>query len=81
MNLAQVKKVYFIGIGGSGISGLAKIFKLQGKDVSGSDLNPSEFTEDLQTEGVKIFIGQKAENIPNDADLYVYSDAVPLDNI
>lgn len=80
MNLAQVKKVYFIGIGGSGISGLAKIFKLEGKEVSGSDLNPSEFTEDLQTESVKIIIGQKAENVPNDADLYVYSDAVPLEN-
>jgi len=80
MNLAQVKKVYFIGIGGSGISGLAKIFKLQGKEVIGSDLSSSEFTEDLEKEGVKIIIGQKVENLPKDADLYVYSDAVPLEN-
>lgn len=80
MNLAQVEKAYFIGIGGSGISGLAKIFKLQGKEVIGSDLSSSEFTEDLEAEGVKIIIGQKAENVPNDAGLYVYSDAVPIEN-
>lgn len=80
MDLNKINKVYFIGMGGIGISGLAKILKWQGKEITGSDKYKSEITEDLEAEQIKVLIGQKAENVPEDADLYVYSAAVPEDN-
>lgn len=81
MDLTKIKKIYFVGIGGTGISGLAKLFKWQGLEVSGSDMSPSELTEDLIADKITVIIGQKAENVPQDADLYVYSDAVPENNV
>ncbi|MFA6027599.1 MAG: UDP-N-acetylmuramate--L-alanine ligase [Patescibacteria group bacterium] len=80
MNIKEAKKVYFLGIGGIGISGLAKICQWQGKQVSGSDLAESELTDNLKEANIPVFIGQKAENVPKDADLYVYSAAVPENN-
>lgn len=80
MTIKDAKKVYFIGIGGIGISGLAKILKWQGKEVSGSDLAESELTSNLEENKIQVIIGQKRENVPTDADLYIYSSAVPDTN-
>ena len=80
MDINKAKKVYFMGIGGIGISGLAKLLKWQGKEVIGSDLGHSEVTDDLEKEEIKVFYKQKANNVPKDADFYVYSSAVPEDN-
>jgi len=73
-------KIHCIGIGGIGVSALARYYIAQGHQVSGSDLAASEITSALEKEGVKIFIGQKAENILQDLDLVMYSPAVQPNN-
>jgi UDP-N-acetylmuramate--alanine ligase len=75
-----MKKIHFIGIGGIGMSALAQYFKDQGVEVTGSDRGASPVTELLQKEGITVTIGQKATNVPDDADTVVYSDAVPEEN-
>lgn len=75
-----MKKIYFIGIGGIGMSALAQYFKDQGDTVSGSDRDVSPVTEMLEKKGISVMVGQKAENVPS-ADVVVYSDAVPEDNL
>ncbi len=74
------KKVHFIGIGGIGMSALAQMLAHDGAVVTGSDREAGPVTEMLEGKGIKVFIGQKAENVPTDADVVVYSDAVPADN-
>jgi len=74
-------KIHFIGIGGIGVSGLANVYHLKGHKVQGSDSTQSEITAGLKESGVDIFIIHKAENITNDIDLVVYSEAIPEDNI
>ena len=74
------KKVHFVGIGGIGMSALAQMLAHDGAVVTGSDREAGPVTEMLEGKGIKVFIGQKAENIPTDADVVVYSDAVPADN-
>lgn len=80
IDLAKINKIFFIGIGGIGISATARILHQLGRDVSGSDLAASEITSQLEKEGINVFIPQKAENIPLDADLIVYTVAIGLDN-
>ncbi len=80
MNWAKINKIYCLGIGGIGVSGLARLLNWQGKKVYGSDLTASVLTRELENEGIKVFIGQRAKQVPADADLYIYSDAVPQDN-
>lgn len=74
--------VYFIGIGGISMSGLAEILLSEGFKVSGSDWNRSPLTELLESQGAHINYGkpQKAENITDDIDLVVYTAAVHTDN-
>ena len=74
--------VYFIGIGGISMSGLAEILLSEGFTVSGSDWNRSPLTEQLEIQGARIHYGkpQKAENITDDIDLVVYTAAVHNDN-
>jgi UDP-N-acetylmuramate--alanine ligase len=74
------KKAYFIGIGGIGMSALAQYFRDQGVDITGSDREASPVTELLEKKGIQVIIGQKAENVPPNTNLVVYSDAVPEDN-
>ena len=62
------------------MSALAQYFKDQGAQVSGSDRETGPVTELLEKKGIKVIIGQKAENVPADAEIVVYSDAVPADN-
>lgn len=76
----NVKKAYFIGIGGIGMSALAQYLKDQGVDVSGSDRDASPVTELLERKGVTVVIGQKTDNVLVDADIAIYSDAVAEDN-
>tara|TARA_A100001011_G_scaffold400886_1_gene520630 strand:- start:1657 stop:3033 length:1377 start_codon:yes stop_codon:yes gene_type:complete len=74
------KKIFFIGVGGIGMSGIAEFLHYDGFKVSGSDLNESERTNHLKNLGISISIGHKIENIKN-IDLVVYSSAVKMDNI
>lgn len=80
MDLAKINKIYFIGIGGIGISAAARILRELGKNISGSDATESEITTQLQAEGIDVFIPQVADNIPADADLVVYTVAIAPDN-
>ncbi|MCK4525695.1 MAG: UDP-N-acetylmuramate--L-alanine ligase, partial [Candidatus Andersenbacteria bacterium] len=66
INLNKIKKIHFIGIGGIGLSAIAKLMKEKGKEVSGSDLSASLMTDKLEKLGVKIYIGQSEENISQD---------------
>lgn len=72
--------VYFMGIGGISMSGLAEILLNRGFKVSGSDRAPSDLTKHLEAHGATIYYGQKAENITDDLDLIVYTAAIRPDN-
>ena len=76
-----MKKAHLIGIGGVGMSALAQYFKDQEVIVTGSDRSESPVTELLEKRGIQVVIGQKAENVPVDADIVVYSDAVQDNNL
>ncbi|MDP2665591.1 MAG: Mur ligase domain-containing protein [bacterium] len=76
-----MKKVYFIGIGGIGMSALAQLMIDQGAEVTGSDREAGPVTELLEKKGIHVVIGQKAENVPKDAEQVVYSDSVSEDNL
>jgi UDP-N-acetylmuramate--alanine ligase len=74
-------KIHFIGIGGIGVSALARYFLVKGANVSGSDLASSEITDALAKSGAKIFIGPHSpENLANNLDIVIYSPAVRSDN-
>ena len=74
-------KIHFIGIGGIGVSALARYYLAKGHRVSGSDLVSSEITEALKKLGAKIFIGKhKAKNLSKNADFVIYSPAVQPTN-
>jgi len=77
IDLSKIKKVFFIGIGGIGISAIARMMLLQGKEVSGSDMSENELTQELKKLGVKVTIGQSFELIPKDVNLIVYTIAIP----
>ncbi|REJ35576.1 MAG: UDP-N-acetylmuramate--L-alanine ligase [Bacillota bacterium] len=75
------QKVHFIGIGGAGMSGLARILLAQGVAVTGSDLSESAATERLRALGARIYIGHRAAHVEQEApDTVVVSSAVPAVN-
>ncbi|WP_417331912.1 UDP-N-acetylmuramate--L-alanine ligase [Halarcobacter sp.] len=73
-------KVHFIGIGGIGLSALARFLKNDGHEVCGSDIKSSPITKDLEEEGIKVFCPQDAKNISDDLDIVIYSAAVTDEN-
>ena len=75
----KVKQLHFIGIGGSGMSGIAEVLLSLGYQVSGSDLSEGASVKRLRTLGAKIIIGHHANNIAG-ADVVVISSAVKADN-
>lgn len=72
--------IHFIGIGGISMSALAEICLNKGYNVSGSDSQESPMTEKLRSQGAKIYIGQKKENITDDINMVVYTAAIHPDN-
>ncbi|GAC1599998.1 MAG: UDP-N-acetylmuramate--L-alanine ligase [Polyangiales bacterium] len=75
----RVRHVHFVGAGGIGMSGLAEILRSLDFDVSGSDLKPSDVTRRLQSLGVVVHIGHRAEHVKG-TDVVVISSAVKNDN-
>lgn len=69
-------KIHFIGIGGIGMSALARMFLLEGKEVTGSDLSPSFVTSELEKHGARISYTQDASNISSDIDMVIYTVAI-----
>ncbi|MFA6973131.1 MAG: UDP-N-acetylmuramate--L-alanine ligase [Parcubacteria group bacterium] len=81
LDLKKIKKVYFIGIKGSGVVAIVEILQKLGIAVTGSDTAEKFFTDEvLQRLGVKYVEGFAVENIPTDVDLVVYSTAYREDN-
>ena len=73
-------KVHFIGIGGIGLSALARFLNFDGHEISGSDMKSSLITKALEDEGIKVSCPQSASNIQDDFDLVIYSAAVTDEN-
>jgi UDP-N-acetylmuramate--alanine ligase len=79
LELNDIKKIYFIGIGGIGMSALARYFRFHGKNVSGYDRTTTVLTRQLESEGIPVHYEDDPEQAPKDADVVVYTPAVPKD--
>ena len=77
--LKKIKHIHFIGIGGSGMCPLAEILHNKGYIITGSDNNPGDNIDKLRSLGIKVTMGQKAENIEG-AEMIVYTAALLSDN-
>ena len=77
MDIGRAQKIYCLGIGGIGVSGLARLFLAMGKNVSGSDLRQSQITDSLQKLGIRVLIGQNEQDLLDaKPDLIVYSQDI-----
>jgi UDP-N-acetylmuramate--alanine ligase len=75
----RIRSIHFVGIGGVGMSGIAEVLLDHGFVVTGSDMRESDATDRLKAKGATIRVGHRAEQV-RDADVVVYSSAVPRDN-
>lgn len=75
-----IRKAHFVGIGGSGMSGIARMFMGSGVTVSGSDRSESDYTRALREAGAKVSIGHASENVDDDVDVLVVTSALWPDN-
>ncbi len=73
------RKAYFIGIGGIGMSAVARFFAAHGVEVSGYDRTLTALTLDLEAMGMKIHYEDRPDLVPEDADLVIYTPAIPAD--
>ncbi len=80
MHFNDVKRIYFIGIGGIGMSALARYFRLHGAEVFGYDRTPTALTRALEAEGMQVHYDDDVTQIPQDVDLVVFTPAVPKDH-
>ncbi len=80
MKLKDVKHVYFIGIGGIGMSAIARYFVAQGKKVSGYDKTQTVLTNQLTAEGMHIHYDDELSALPKDMDIIIYTPAIPKDH-
>ena len=76
----KINEVYFIGIGGIGMSAIARFFKEGGVKVSGYDKMPTVLTRELESSGIVVNYTENVELIPKKADLVVYTPAIPAAN-
>lgn len=81
MNIEGLNRVYFVGIGGIGMSALARFFKQKGVHVSGYDRMETDLTRKLQSEGIDIHFTDSADLLDKSADLVIYTPAIPKTNI
>jgi len=80
IDLSKIKKAHFVGIGGIGVSAIARMMFSERKIVSGSDTSDSAIIDELRKLGAKIFLGHNADNVADDFDFLVYTPAVTADN-
>jgi UDP-N-acetylmuramate--alanine ligase len=78
--IKKIAGVYFIGIGGIGMSAIARFFNSKGIKVSGYDRSDTRLTTELQTEGISVHNEENLDLIPTNVDLVVYTPAVPKDH-
>lgn len=75
--LNNIQKIYFIGIGGIGMSALARYFKSRGAEVSGYDKTSTPLTRELEASGISIHYEERVDLVPKDVDAVVYTPAIP----
>lgn len=80
LNLSEIKKAHFIGIGGIGVSAIARLMLVNGKEVTGSDRSSSPVTSMLQKLGAKISFGHSENNLEENTDAVIYTIAVDETN-
>ncbi|MCF7843751.1 UDP-N-acetylmuramate--L-alanine ligase [Candidatus Gracilibacteria bacterium] len=80
MSLKDYKYVHCIGIGGIGLSAIARYCNANGAKVTGSDSGATRITDDLQSEGIIVYIGHNATNLAQETNLLIYSIAVKDNN-
>jgi UDP-N-acetylmuramate--alanine ligase len=80
MDIQNIKSIYFLGIGGIGMSALARYFNALEVRVSGYDKTPTALTEQLQGEGIEIIFEDDINLIPKEVDAVVYTPAIPKDH-
>jgi UDP-N-acetylmuramate--alanine ligase len=80
LTLGQIEHIHFVGIGGTGMSGIAEVLANLDYQVSGSDIKASAVTQRLKDLGVEVYIGHRSENVLN-ADVVVTSSAVERSNV
>jgi UDP-N-acetylmuramate--alanine ligase len=76
-----LRSLYFIGIGGIGMSAIARYFHTQGAKVSGYDKTSTVLTRELEDEGIQIHYDERIDMIPKEVDLVVYTPAVPANHV
>ena len=79
IKLGKTEVVHFVGIGGIGMSGLSLIMKSKGFKVQGSDLSLNKNVERLKKQKIKVYIGQKKQNLKN-VTIVVISSAIKKNN-
>ncbi len=79
MELSKLKNIYFLGIGGIGMSALARFFASKGVSVSGYDKTSTPLTKELEKEGISIHYADDTSLIPQSPDLVIYTPAIPAD--
>jgi len=80
MNFDDIKRIYFIGIGGIGMSALARYFRLHGAEVHGYDRTETDLTRALSAEGMHVHYDDDVNKIPQGVDLAVFTPAVPKEH-
>ena len=79
-DIEKIKYIYFLGIGGIGMSALARYFKAKGAVVCGYDKVATPLTNELINEGISVHFNEDIEMIPKDLDMVIYTPAIPKDN-
>src|SRR3989344_9429101 len=80
VDLSKIKRAHFVGMGGLGVSAIARRMLAEGKIVSGSDVSDSAIIDELRKLGAKIFLEHNADDVAEDVDLLVYTPALTADN-
>jgi UDP-N-acetylmuramate--alanine ligase len=80
VNLEKIHSIYFIGIGGIGMSALARYFHVNGRKISGYDKTSTSLTDELINEGMNIHFDENESLIPKEVDLVVYTPAIPQEH-
>lgn len=80
IDLKKIERIYFIGIGGIGMSALARYFSFHGKKVSGYDRSETALTKQLVSEGIPVMYKDEAALAPADVQLVVYTPAIPAEH-
>jgi UDP-N-acetylmuramate--alanine ligase len=80
IELKDIKQVYFIGIGGIGMSAIARFFNEKGVKVGGYDKTVTPLTSQLEAEGIEVHYKEDVERIPKDVQLVVYTPAIPKEH-